>query len=63
MDGMGMTTVRITYQDGSILRDAPDAVINAAMAVGQQPQDAAERLARFASGQAVKVRGAMWAMA
>lgn len=58
-----MTLIRITYPDGSILREAPDAVINAAMAVGQQPHDAAERLARFASGQAVQVRGAWWRMA
>ena len=56
--------IRITEPDGTIhTRDYTLGDVAVILAAGQQPQDAAERLARFTSGEPVKVGRMTWEMA
>ena len=56
--------IRITEPDGTIhTRDYTPGDVAVILAVGQHPHDAAERLARFASGEPVKVGKMKWEMA
>jgi hypothetical protein len=56
-----MTPVRITSPDGNWLtREAHPGEVLVFLTLGYHAQDAAERLARFAIGQAVSVGQMMW---